>query len=167
VADEPRPVAKSSVFYGTILAASRLHYNTAQTFDLLRQEAERLGVRFGPTIATDVSRIRSGTTRLAAGSELIARSTPDQAITSRMIGRMPYGKTALGPGEVPTWMVDFELNVTRGDSTDTEWHHLRYVGSLPATVGALQEDIAAYSDLLADSYTVSVGELGDILIGTT
>jgi hypothetical protein len=167
MADAPRKVGTAGLFANEIRAAATRHETTGQMFDRIRERAEVLGVSLPRDIVTGAARIRSGFTKMTYGSEAIARASDTDALHAGMIGRQAYGRGALGPADVPTWMVDFQLDVDHGSGSSAEWHHLRYVGSLPATVGALQEDIANYSDLLSMSYNVAVGELGSIMIGET
>jgi hypothetical protein len=165
MADNPRRIANPGEFAGVILEAARIHADTNMLWRMIGAEADRIGVRYGADMFGAVTRMRSGSTAMAYGSERLSVADRNTALDRSFIGRQPYAALTRNPGAVPVYDVRFELTTTQGMETSTSWKRLRYTGQLPATVGALMEDIEALTVVLGDRYAVSTGDIGTILIG--
>jgi hypothetical protein len=165
MADGGPPQAKATAFWGSILLAARVHATTAEVWQAIREASASSGVALPGDMFAQVNRMRSLATTLRNSGEAIAGAAGSDALTSSMIGTQLYARSALERSLSPAYHVRFELSTTTDAGSSTGWYTLEYSGSLPATVGELQQQVLDYANGLADSYGSAVGDLGTLEIG--
>lgn len=152
-------------FWGTIQAAVERRATTAELWAAIRDRTAETGWELPRGMFGEVNRLRSIAASLRRSAEAIAKASPDDPLTSSMIGRLPYARDAVSQSLLPAWHVRTEVRVVRAGEESREWLTLEYQGALPATVGDLRSVAAAIAAAILEGYNAELAELGTIEVG--
>ena len=162
------PTGRSTVpsaFWGVIQAGAAAGDTTAELFERITAEAERLQVPLPSGGAIAFNELRSMATRLRIASENLAAAPASNAITSAYLSELPYGNIG-GAGAGPR-IFDVRVNYTGVSAAGevSDYITLRYTGGLPATVGDLRAEAADIASALVEGYGTALTAIGTIQIG--
>lgn len=145
-----------AALFGTILAAARNHATTAEIWGAIRSEADRYGVSLPTGMFGAVNTMRSLATRTIVASERLSAAGPNDAIEGGMIGQAVYSRSQVGRALVPEWHAYVQTtSIVQGEQVQG-WTFMPYTGTLPATVGELNDDALSAAVAQSEKYT---GEL--------
>lgn len=147
MADPDAAERKPGYWFGTVLAATRLHETTADVWDRIKAKAADDGVHLPPGMFSAVSSMRATAASLVYAQEKLAASRPGDAITAGMIGLAPYARSPDARADVSKYHVYVEWTPDSIQEGMPAYGVLSYTGSLPATVDELYDA----ADLLAES----------------
>lgn len=165
MADPARREVKPAAWWGTILAAARERATTAQVWQAIREYATDAGLPLPADLFSQVNRMRALASGLRNSSEALNRASPADAITGAMIGQQLYARTATERALAPLYHVRFEMVSSTAGQVSRDWYTLEYSGTLPGTVGQLQDDVLEYALGLSSGYGVEFHGLGAVEIG--
>lgn len=136
---------------------------TADLWATLRDAAAELGLDSPGVTVQQVNQVRSWATGIQAASRRLERLDPSYSISDgHLIAEAPWARS---PGEreaLPMYQVRYEHTVDGPNGPETNWRVSTFRGSLPRTLGDLQDAIEEDAENLADKYGgahVGVGSL--------
>jgi len=152
-------------YWGVIQSAAAQRLTTAALWQQIAafEQAQGITRPAGLFVAVSAMRALAVTQRIA--SNLFGKAGEDAALTSAMISQdinaRPLGDQALSP----LYVVRFEANTLTDAGESTQWLSVMYQGTLPATKGALIDEITGAGIDLSTGYgSVFTGLTGNISI---
>lgn len=165
MADDGPTIARPEAFWGSILASARQRATTAEVWNAIHAAAESSGLAIPSDMFSQVNRMRSLAVGLRRASDTLGGAASTDALTGDMIGRQIYARSGPEQSLAPLFHVRFEMKAIAEGVESTGWYTLQYSGSLPDTVGELEDDIDLYASNLAEGYGVSLVGTGAVEIG--
>lgn len=163
---EPEDIfAKSMTFYGVVQASVSAGESTAQLFERINAEAERLGVNLPTTGAVAFNQLRSMAVKLRNASADLSAAPATHAIVADYLAPLPYGKGQPAAGGPRLFDVRVNYSAVRNGQVEGDYVTLRYTGGLPATVGELRAEAADVTSSLVEGYGASLTAIGAIQVG--
>lgn len=157
---------------GSIYASVAARETTAQLWQRIRSE---LGLPPGTPTGLgfqQVNRIRSEAAGLRNTSAVIERGLSqlgatgiDQAVSSRMITTASYARPAAERNLMPMWNITFQMQMTdEQGNPDIGWFTITKRGTLPGSVGDLQDMVNFDAEMMAGRYGKAFASAGSIQI---
>jgi len=113
----------------------------------------------------EAARLFGQMTAVRHASERFAAAPPSDAITWEHVGQLPYGQQPAMHGGPRTFDVRVFYSAMRSGQEVQDYVTLRYTGSLPPTVGELQQEALDVTSSLVEGYGASFGDITSIEIG--
>lgn len=165
MANPGRAFTDPMAWWGVISAAQREHLTTAETFERIRDEAERQGWTLPPGGAVAFNEVRAAASDLAYSAERLARAPESSAILGEHIGGLPYGGGLTGPAAQRLFDVRVGYTAVRSGQVEAGYVTLRYTGGLPATVGELRAEAEDIATSLVEGYGAAITGIDEIQVG--
>lgn len=140
-----RPVVNPLALWGTILTAARLGNDTQQLYARISTQIEETGVRYGPGTMPSVGHLWSQAKAMVNAGRELGRAPSEYAITSSMIGVLPYGKTAMGITGMPRYQARINFTVGVSGQTESRSYVIKDIDPAAMTVGELRAQAASYA----------------------
>lgn len=156
---------RQAAIFGSIQRRVGERVTTEEIWNAVRAAYDRLNEPLPPGIFQAVNEMRSIAASLRLSSERLSEAERESPITSAMIGRTIYHRSATDPMAGHSYHVRFTVPRSIGNDTTMETYTFSYDGGLPATVGELEDDLSAYVDALSGDYGVAFGDVDRIEIG--
>jgi hypothetical protein len=103
MADPSRPIVNPMQLWGAIQGQAQKGVTAAAFQQAMNAELDRLGVRYDRYSLPAVSRLWGQAKQIGLASQALARASDSDAITSSMIGAVPFGRTAATRFGNPTY----------------------------------------------------------------
>lgn len=145
MADSGKLIVNPLALWGTILAGARQGIDTTAMQAAINTQLEATGTRYGPTTLPAVSKLWGQAKAMVVASRELARAPADYAITSRMIGVVPYGQTAAGRAGMPRYNVRINFTVAHGEVREPRSYVIEGIDPSTYTAGALRAEALEYA----------------------
>lgn len=159
------PGPNPSAWWGVIQASAAAHETTAQMFDRIASEAQRMGLALPSEGAVRFNELRSQAVQLRDASDRLGLAASTDAITHDVIGPLPYARTDPAASTIPLYDVRVNYSAVQGGQELESYITLRYTGGLPPTVGDLYAEAQLATEALVEGYGAALTGLGSIQIG--
>jgi hypothetical protein len=164
-------VQKLLQYWGVLLSTAAQRLTTAQIWADVKSAANSAGNNLAGVTIQDMNFLRSATNSLLNAASILSKAADDATIEAAMISRAPWASLQQGDSLVPEWSVRYAVNIEGPEGAFVQWMTDRYVGSLPATVGELRDQLGDAADVNleggtgpAGSVSTGVGQM-QIIIG--
>lgn len=145
---------KALAYWPQIEYAAAYRMTTADLWNAIRDEAERLGLASPGVPLQGVNELRGIATRIQASSDRLNAARDEQRITRLMRAEAPWRRTYRAQRANPMFSVRFAHTFTSNGEQFTEWRTSVFQGRAPATVGQLRQLIENDARNLAKDYGV-------------
>lgn len=152
-------------YYGVIEHAAREGLGTAATWDLIRAEAQTLGLTSPGISASAVSELRARAVATQRTEGIIAAAGDNISISREHLTDAPWARSIGEQAGAPKWQVRFE-HITEGpNGTETNWRTVMLKGTeIPDTFGDLRDTLEVEGEEMANDYGLTHGGIGAIQI---
>lgn len=166
MADPKAGLAKPMAWWGVIQASVRERATTAEVWSAIRSFGQANDLRYPPGMLQEVNRMRSQASGLRNASERLAKASPSDALTSRLLAPLPYARSSIEQDLASQFHVRVNYTARKGAETESSYITLAYSGGLPATVGELYADAQVATASTVDTYGGELIGLEGIEIGS-
>lgn len=155
---DPTPfTAKPLAWWSVIQAQANRGANVTQMWEAIRGYTEQYNLKPPPGGARWLSPLWHSAVGLREASRQVMSSPAGSAVTSDMIGQLPYGRPSTSQSVIQTYLGRVGYGVLVGDQVETRYVAIPWTGStLPSTVDEIraqaEEAAIGFSDKYAYDY---------------
>lgn len=143
---------KALAYWGVIEYAANNRFTTADLWNALRDEAERLGLSSPGVTVRGVAQLYGLAVANQSAARRLERQRDQFAVTANLIGHYPTERPLTEQNALGMWQVRFQHTTLTETGEFTEWRTVMFRGALPATVGDLRDAVEADANELAADY---------------
>lgn len=161
----PPPISKRAMqYWGVIESATLAGESTEQVWARIHAQAEASGYDSPGIGIRDVARLRSQAIGSRNAANHLHDLGPNDLVTARAIGTVPYARDLARQVTVPMFQVKFEHLVIRNGQQVTEYRSTVFTDTLPRSRAELEAHLENDGQELAKKYGVQHAGIGDYQI---
>ena len=153
------PIVNPLALWGTISAGARQGLDTASLYEAINSQLAASGTRFGQATLPQVASLWSRAKQMATAERNLSNAPGGYAITSDMIGVVPYGQTAQGRYGSPLYALRTIYRTIAGGKDVYRSFVTEGIDPETMTVGELRAQ--AYQDALDAAAKYEGGMIGE------
>lgn len=143
------PQRKALALYGPIIqSAATYHLPTADLWSAIHDAAAAEGLASPGVTVQAVSSLRGIFGGVARAAETLQRADPSASLDAGMIGQAPWSPSRDVQNASPAFLATFQVSRVVDGVQTVDWAAVRIPGRLPATVGELQDQLAAEAEAM-------------------
>lgn len=147
----PTGVSRLVGLAGGLLSSASRAVTTSTFWNYVKSAAQAHGADLGGITIFDANVVRGQINAVFKARDALTAAQPTDAISAEMIAPFPGTLRAEGAPVVTEYQVRWPVTYIEDQVERTAWFTERYVGGLPSSVGALQQDLGNLSQLLIDT----------------
>jgi len=142
------------LYWPQIYGGAAAGLSTSDLFANIRQRASDLGLPSVGIGASVISTLRSYASRMVSTANKLNASDPTTPISAGLIAQPPWSRSLAEQSSMPVYNVGF-LHTVQTDEGETlsVWQTMVFTGTIPSTVGELQDAVASEAQRLASEAT--------------
>ena len=137
-------------YWNEIYHGAAVRTSTEDLFAAIRQRADTLGLPSVGVGANVISQLRSYASRMTTSAYRLNAASPESILDGRMLAEAPWSRSTAAQNAMSVYHVGFDHTIQDDEGNlKTVRQTIVIPGSLPSTVGELQDLIAGEAALLA------------------